>query len=258
MTDERAQRIEAAIAALETQGTSWTNQMIYNQIGGNYADLSQYLKARRAGETGPAVAVAEVEEDPEPVSLREQWSAASTARTAAMQRLSALEALSKVQMLSALEEVEQIQLERRIANLEPVIESLTASMVREAAVLDIEHVQEEWSGLVQDKMESWQEFINALINLRATWFNLKRSHMLQEQALSRLPREVQQRLSFPDAGSFGMNVAAHMPGSQAWQMILCAPDPVTLPRLETLVDVDPGARDLPTRVIQRALSERRA
>ena len=58
----RTQQIEQAIAAQEAAGQSWTNQSIYNAIGGNYSELSQYLKARRAqaqGAEGVAVAVAE-------------------------------------------------------------------------------------------------------------------------------------------------------------------------------------------------------
>ena len=60
MTSDRVEQIEQAIAAQEGAGQSWTNQSIYERVGGSYHQLSQYLKARRARTTG-AVAVLEPE-----------------------------------------------------------------------------------------------------------------------------------------------------------------------------------------------------
>ena len=59
MLDEpRIAAIEAAIAAQDAQGRAWTNQSVYDVVGGNYGELASYLKARRAQARG-AVAVAE-------------------------------------------------------------------------------------------------------------------------------------------------------------------------------------------------------
>src|SRR4029450_6658638 len=52
MTNERVEQIEQAIAAVEAQGQRWSNASIYAQGGGRYADLSQYLKQRRAHRRG--------------------------------------------------------------------------------------------------------------------------------------------------------------------------------------------------------------
>ena len=63
-------------------GPSWTNQSIYNATGGNYSELAQYLKARRAqaqGAEGVAVAVAEAARL---ASLRTPLARASAGRVA--------------------------------------------------------------------------------------------------------------------------------------------------------------------------------
>ena len=64
MTEERVALIEQAIADL---GDQWNNRDIYERVGGSYANLSRYLKERRAKahpieETTTATAVV----DPEP------------------------------------------------------------------------------------------------------------------------------------------------------------------------------------------------
>ena len=48
MTEDRESQIEQAIADLESRGETWTNQKVYDVVGGNYGQLSQYLKERRA------------------------------------------------------------------------------------------------------------------------------------------------------------------------------------------------------------------
>lgn len=60
MNEDRIAQVEQAIVAIEAAGRSWTNQTIFGMVGGNYASLSQYLKARRAGTLASgAVAVLE-------------------------------------------------------------------------------------------------------------------------------------------------------------------------------------------------------
>jgi hypothetical protein len=74
MTNERVEQIEQAIAAVEAQGQRWSNASIYAQVGGRYADLSQYLKQRRAhrrAETAVAVAEEDEPRELEPVEEAE-------------------------------------------------------------------------------------------------------------------------------------------------------------------------------------------
>jgi hypothetical protein len=58
MTEERIQQIEAVIAQCEAKGIAWTNLLIYEHVGGQYQQVSRYLKQRRARRHA-AVAVAE-------------------------------------------------------------------------------------------------------------------------------------------------------------------------------------------------------
>jgi hypothetical protein len=48
MTQDRIAQIEAAITEMEQAGLHWTNAKIFQKVSGNYQDLSQYLKERRA------------------------------------------------------------------------------------------------------------------------------------------------------------------------------------------------------------------
>lgn len=250
MTDERAARIEQAIAALEAEAPHWTNQMVYSSVGGNYAELSQYLKARRAGEVG-GTAVA----DAEPPTVAAQYQAALAARSAAHTRLSVLSSLSQVQLLSEDEESEQLRLERRLANLIPVIERLRRDVTKEQAVLDITAVQQGWGALVDAKREAYAAFLAAYTHLKVAYGVILANHHQQEQALLRLPRPVQERLAFPDAGSFQANFIARMPDSHGWSLVLGSGEPLPLPDMGALHDVDPGTRPLPERLISRALAE---
>lgn len=250
LDDEKVVRIEKAIDALEAESSHWTNQMVYAHVGGNYGELSQYLKARRAGEVGGTAV-----EDAEPASLAEQYQAAQAARSAAGTRLSALNSLSQSQMLSEAEENEQIRLERRLANLTPVIERLQRDMVKEQVVLDITSVQQGWGALVTTKEQAYTAFFAALVQVKAAYLGLVAIHRQQEQALQRLPRHVQERLMYPDDGSFQMNLISRMNDSAGWKMVLGSGEPLALPDLGALQAVDPGTKPLPERLISRALAE---
>jgi hypothetical protein len=48
MTEERIAAIERVIVACEQQGLRWTNLLIYEHVGGQYQQISRYLKKRRA------------------------------------------------------------------------------------------------------------------------------------------------------------------------------------------------------------------
>jgi hypothetical protein len=65
MSPTRIQEIETIIADCEARGVKWTNLLIYEQVGGKYAQLSRYLKQRRAMQAVASTSVA-VAEDPAP------------------------------------------------------------------------------------------------------------------------------------------------------------------------------------------------
>jgi hypothetical protein len=48
MTEDRIQQIEAVIAACEAKGIAWTNLLVFEEVGGQYQQVSRYLKQRRA------------------------------------------------------------------------------------------------------------------------------------------------------------------------------------------------------------------
>jgi hypothetical protein len=48
MTEERIAAIERVIVACEEKGLRWTNLLVYEHVGGQYQEVSRYLKQRRA------------------------------------------------------------------------------------------------------------------------------------------------------------------------------------------------------------------
>ena len=121
MLDEaRIHAIESTIAAQESEGRDWTNQSVYAVVGGNYGELAQYLKARRAQARGAAGAVAVTAAaltTQEPTTLQEELAAAEGAEQAAEARLSLLEEKATRELLSADEEIEVLRLERRVGKI---------------------------------------------------------------------------------------------------------------------------------------------
>jgi hypothetical protein len=64
MTEERAQEIERVIVECEEKGLRWTNLLVYEHVGGQYQEVSRYLKQRRARQA--VAATVTVDEDPAP------------------------------------------------------------------------------------------------------------------------------------------------------------------------------------------------
>jgi hypothetical protein len=48
MTEDRIEQIEAVIAECEAKGLCWTNLLVFEQVRGQYQEVSRYLKRRRA------------------------------------------------------------------------------------------------------------------------------------------------------------------------------------------------------------------
>jgi hypothetical protein len=61
MSPARVEEIEAVITACEAKGIAWTNLLVFEEVGGQYQQISRYLKARRAR---AGVATGAASEDP--------------------------------------------------------------------------------------------------------------------------------------------------------------------------------------------------
>jgi hypothetical protein len=83
------------------------------------------------------------ESAPVAVPLRTQYHDAQTAYTAASNRLAALSQKGLTAMLSEDEESEQLRCERRLANLQPVLDRLERDLMHEQDKLDIALVTEQ-------------------------------------------------------------------------------------------------------------------
>jgi len=63
--------------------------------------------------------------------------------------------------------------------------------------------------------------------------------------LVNLPQQLRDQLMFPDGGTQRHRLASRMPLSMAWVQLLCQNEPLPLPSIEQLMEVDPGTRPLP-------------
>ena len=264
LDDTRTASIEAAIHAQEAAGQPWTNQSIYDVVGGNYASLSQYLKARRAQGRGPgrgggaAEAVAEeTMVQQEPTSVEEELAAAVDAEQAAEARLAQLEAQAVTHMLSETEEVESIRLERRVRNLAAVITRLETEVAQQRETLDIEAFVQAWAPTAEHKRQLYAQFAQDLRQLFTSFLALLDQHEKQIEGLQQLPPRPQRYMLetfLPDTGTLKARLAGSMIAPGAWHQILGGPSPLQVAPVEQLMEGDPGTRALPPRLIQNAIN----
>jgi hypothetical protein len=263
MSPERMAAIENVIAVQEAQGLAWTNLSVYKAVGGKYATLSQYLKARRASQradaTTPASATAILDqmEREVPASLLEELQAATDAEQAAEARLSVLEAKSVQEMLSEAEEIEAIRLERRVRNLASIITELESRVLAQREAIDIEQFCQQWGALVDEKRGLYTALYQSQLALWAALHALLAQHETQLDAIMSLPPRLQRYMldSFlPDSGTIRSRIAGNMLPPQGWTMVLCEPGPPRIATVEALMANDPGTKPLPPRLIQNALN----
>jgi hypothetical protein len=260
MTDERMQAIEQAIAAQEAAGRNWTNQSIYDNVGGNYGGLAQYLKARRAQARGEEVATAVAAvEAPEPTSLQEELAAAEAAEQYAEARLSLLEEQATRQLLSEAEEVEVLRLERRLGTLASVITRLQREIEQEKESLDIEAFVAAWLPTVEHKRALYAQFAADVRQLWQSLGAILAQHDAQLEGLMQLPPRLQKYMLdtfLPDRNTIKARLAQQM-GNPAWSQVLLAPATAQGISADTLMENDPGTKTLPPRLIQNALNQGR-
>lgn len=152
MNEQRTALVEQAIAALEAEGLPWTNKNVYQRTGGSYHQLTSYLKARRR-QGGPIAG---------PVTLQAQLREAYVVREHARHRLNTLTSRATGEILSEQEEAEQLRLERRLSNLEPVIARLEREVATEQQQADIRGLVETWGPLVSAKRTAYADFSRPL------------------------------------------------------------------------------------------------
>ena len=264
MNEERVQAIEAAISAQEARGQQWSNLSVYGSIGGNYAELSQYLKARRAQGRGPgrgggaAEAVAdETTQHQAPTSLQEELEAAQDAEQFAEARLSLLEEKATREMLSTDEEIEVLRLERRLGTLAAVITRLHREIEQAKEEVDVEAFVQAWQPTVDHKRALYAQFFQDLRQVFTTFLAIADQHDKQIEGLQRLPPRLARFMLenfLPDTGTLKSRIAGGMVTPGAWHQILGGPSPLQVAPVEQLMEGDPGTRALPPRLIQNAIN----
>jgi hypothetical protein len=190
-------------------------------------------------------------------SAAQRWVAAQADHTKHSARLRELAGKALTEPLSMRETREQLELERWLANNEPILSRLEHAAGHERAAIDIELVVEQWAGLVESKREAYQEFANALGYLDEAFGLLLRVHGAQEAAVYGLPRVLAERLMFPDEASWLMRIASRLPHAMAWQGLLGGVMALTKGQLHEVMDADPGCTELSPRAIRNYLEEAR-
>jgi hypothetical protein len=174
------------------------------------------------------------------------------AHQAARQRVAQLEAAATVDgVLDAEQETELMVLQARVQRLEGHISRLRDAVGKEQVGIDVEAVVAAWAPLVEQKMVSYQEFQHAIGQLRSCFLHIVSTHVQQERLIEKLPRELQARLVFVDPATQKSRIAGSMPVPQAWQMLLCSPDPLPLPSMAALTENDAGLKALPPRILEQ-------
>jgi hypothetical protein len=187
----------------------------------------------------------------------ERYQSAQEVRQDASTRLRVLQAKALHDVLTEKEETEQLRLERRVENLEPVLARLEREARFAQDVLDIDAVTSEWGTLAEAKRQAYEAFREAVAVCRQTYLAILAVHAEQEHLVLGLPRGVQEKLQFPDPATLAQRIAGRMPVPMGWDMVLSGPPgPLQPPDLEAVADVDPGTKELNPKMIQRFLEER--
>lgn len=92
----------------------------------------------------------------EPKSVPTKYLEAQQTVTNAQTRLNDLQAKAFGEGLTDAEELEQLTLERRLSNLQPVIQNLQRQVMLKQATLDIETVGSQWGALVPEKQAAYE------------------------------------------------------------------------------------------------------
>ena len=266
MLDEaRIASIEAAITAQEAEGKDWTNQSVYNVVGGNYGELSPVPEGPACPDPAPW---AWGRARPRPSQKRRlrrkrrrrsrrNWTRPGwpTATRAAGWRSCGARATrcscrrTKKRRCSGW---------RPAASAwQPVLERLHTELLAQQEHTDVEAFRQGWQPLVDAKVQAYTLFAEAVRRLWWAVQGLHAIHLRQEQAIDTLPPRLARKLHddfLPDAATIRKRLSGVMQPSRGWDMVLNTPP--TLPTAEELMANDPGVRAVPPRLLPNIMEGR--
>ncbi len=266
MLDEtRIATIETTITAQEAEGRDWTNQSVYNVVGGNYGELSQYLKARRAQARRPgrgggsATAVADEAALAQALPTKQEaLDAARLAYSHASGRLAQLRSQGDTELLSEDEETEMLRLEARIARMAPVIERLGREASRVQAQLSAEEAVSIFNSYIPEKQQLWEALAGRLSEMQLLLTRLRQVDSQQWDPLLSL-RKPSGAPAFPNLGGADVRRAglARMPYGHGLIEFFLSPSAHALTKGEfaAVLDADPGCKPIAPRLIENHLRE---
>jgi hypothetical protein len=156
-------------------------------------------------------------------------------------RLAELDAVSST--LTTELELEAMTLERRLARLQPRLAAAKQAAAQQRVVLDVQALQATWATLTAEKQAAYAAFATAVGALAEAWRTVLAVHQAQATTVAGLPLALQQKLRFPDEGSFRSNVASRMVPPLAWGQVLNG-HPPALQVPAAVQEIDPGLRPL--------------
>src|SRR3569832_2516261 len=157
--DEIDAAIAAAMDELKDAGQPLSKNRIARKVP---ADRNTVLQRIDIVQTGHSV---EVYVD---TTVADRLAEAQQHRRQTVARLNALQdSLHGGNILTHDEELEQIQLERRLQNLDPAITHLENEAARVQARIDVESVQKVWELMMARKAEAYENLVHAVNQLEA-------------------------------------------------------------------------------------------
>ena len=228
--------VEQAITQLEAEGAPVNANRVWHWIGGRRHTIQTLFKAARK----PPARVSPVQA---------QLSDARALQQALLARLGTLS--TKDSTLTATQVNEQLICERQLQNLTPIIERLQQEVAQAQQRADIAGMLQLWGPLVQRKIEAYADFLEALQEVRKCFAIVLELHREQAGLVEdTLPREAQAQLSFPDPTTMGQRIVGRLPrGSTNLEVLLLLPESLHGLDLAAILDVDPGTRPLPERLL---------
>jgi hypothetical protein len=223
MLDEaRIAKIDAEVLRQEAAGITLNNKIAWHMVGGNYAELSQYLKAvraqRRTGERG-AVAVDRLP----PLSAVEAW---QEARDLLVEEQAALTQLRAHQTpgerLSRDEQLDLLSLEASVAQTMQYEESLRAPMLAEVRAGDLEDVAAALAAWVPPVEAACTQMFQGMAAAIAGFRGMLQVHQARDAALNQMTAFRNLALELPSGHEIARNMASRLPEGGGWVSVFQA------------------------------------
>lgn len=151
-------------------------------------------------------------------SILEDYQAVSAQHTTYAQRLRDLQAKADAGAIAD-EELDELQrLERRLPGLTQRLQDAEAQVARYQVSFDIDTLIAEWGN--QEKQGLYVQLLNDLLQVREDLQRIVAYTRHQSALLAQLPLRAEQKPFEIDEGTVLKNLAARMPDSRGWDMIL--------------------------------------